>query len=420
MDKAIQVFSRHGLFSREICAREIRSREHFRKLWPLVTDSESRQEVTWVRPTFDSENHLLRVSHFRVLPGKVPELAALFEQEETERQRQVGESKEHKLAKSLIAAELTRRINLGLGLPWAFNDPDSSDFPLVGNLLLGANAAAQEFSLTTPFGSQYRIDVAVLGSAIDSEPMVLGGIEIELTHAFDGRKAILGKSQGFPLITIDIAGMSLADLTPEWATLALSATTRSAEDGRRQTYIYLHDLLYPLYAQIPDFINDDQRHQFLVFDEDNSLKRLCRFINKLSAALEYQAYDVVPALVNAKNKQSTLMLERAGEIAGADWRTYNDHQCLRLTLPRPKGPHDLRSHRFHMTLARALLSHSNALVGYMYANGHTNSRPEEAIWTHKRWIKEESRWEPYRVLPKRLAEPVSRIMQVVSELQERS
>lgn len=420
MDKAIQVFSRQGLFSQEICAREIRSREHFRKLWPLVTDGASRQEVTWVRPIFDADNHLLRRSHFRVLPGKMPELSTLFEQEESERQRQVSESKEHKRAKSLIAAEISRRIEHGLGLPWAFNDPDSSDFPLIGNLLLGASSAEEEYWLTTPFGRQYRIDVAVLGPAINSEPMVLGGIEIELAHAFDGRKAILGKSQGFPLITIDISGMSEADLTPEWATNALSATTRSTDDGRRQTYVYLHDLLYPLYAQIPDFINDDQRHQFLVFDEDSSLKRLCRFINKLSDALDYQAYEVMPALVNAKNKQSTLMLERAGEIAGADWRTYNEHQCLRLTLPRPKGPHDLRSHRFHMTLARVLLSHSNALVGYMYANGHINSRPEEAIWTHKKWIKEESRWEVYRVLPKRLAEPVSRIIQVVAELQRGS
>lgn len=39
--------------------------------------------------------------------------------------------------------------------------------------------------------------------------------------------------------------MTLAELTPEWAQKVLTATTRSHEQGRRQTYIYLHDLLYP-------------------------------------------------------------------------------------------------------------------------------------------------------------------------------
>lgn len=47
--------------------------------------------------------------------------------------------------------------------------------------------------------------------------MVLGGVEIELGHAFDGRKALIGKSLGFPLISIDITEMTLDELTPEWA-----------------------------------------------------------------------------------------------------------------------------------------------------------------------------------------------------------
>lgn len=36
MDEAVIVFSRKGLFQMRITAREIRSREHARKLWPLV------------------------------------------------------------------------------------------------------------------------------------------------------------------------------------------------------------------------------------------------------------------------------------------------------------------------------------------------------------------------------------------------
>jgi hypothetical protein len=63
--------------------------------------------------------------------------------------------------------------------------------------------------------------------------MVLGGVEIELGHAFDGRKALIGKSLGFPLISIDITEMTLDELTPEWAQQVLTATTRSHEQGRR-------------------------------------------------------------------------------------------------------------------------------------------------------------------------------------------
>ena len=67
----------------------------------------------------------------------------------------------------------------------------------------------------------------------------------------EGRKALIGKSLGFPLISIDITEMMLDELTPEWAQRVLTTTTRSHEQGRRQTYIYLHDLLYHLYAQLP-------------------------------------------------------------------------------------------------------------------------------------------------------------------------
>lgn len=46
MDEAIVVFSRKGIFQTTIAARDVRSREHARKLWPLVSPSASRQMVT--------------------------------------------------------------------------------------------------------------------------------------------------------------------------------------------------------------------------------------------------------------------------------------------------------------------------------------------------------------------------------------
>jgi hypothetical protein len=67
MDEAVVVFSRKGLFQTRITAREVRSREHARKLWPLVAPDAIQQMVTWVSPSFE-DGKLRRRSHFRQLP----------------------------------------------------------------------------------------------------------------------------------------------------------------------------------------------------------------------------------------------------------------------------------------------------------------------------------------------------------------
>ncbi len=416
MEKAIVVFSRKGIFQTTITARDVRSREHARKLWPLVSTDTSREMVTWVSPSF-VDGKLHRRSHFRILPAQHTfDPKFHFNDEEVSRWRSVQESPEHRQAKELVAAELSRRLNAGLAMPWGFKDADASDYALEGNLLLGADQVATEHSLKTPFGSNFRLDVAVLGPPIKNEKMVLGGIEIELGHTFDGRKALIGKSIGFPLISIDITDMQMIEITPEWAEQVLTATTWSHEQGRRQTYIYLHDLLYPLYAKLPNFLNKEQRHQFLVFAKDENLDKLVRLINMLSKNLGYPNSAVSVARVNNKSEQSRKMLEGAGNVVGPDWRDFNDHQCLRLTIPRPKDPSDLQSHRFHMTMARILLSHTEALVGYKYCNGIENENLEEDIWVAHHWRSDQKVHTKHRVLPKRLADPISRLIDVVSGL----
>lgn len=417
MDEAVVVFSRKGLFQTRITAREVRSREHARKLWPLVAPGAIQQMVTWVSPSFE-DGKLRRRSHFRQLPvEKTYDLKAQFEEEETSRQRAVHESPEHRRAKELIAAVLTRRLAAGLAMPWAFKDADASDYPLEGNLLLGADQVVTEHPLDTPFGSRFRLDIAVLGPPIQTEPMVLGGVEIELGHAFDGRKALIGKSLGFALISIDITEMTMDDINAQWAEQALTATTRSHEQGRRQTYIYLHDLLYPLYAQLPTFLDSEQRHQYLVFADDATLRKLMNWMKLLATTLDYPNGSVAVAIVNGKSEQSRKMLEHAGQVVGPDWEQFNNHQCLRLTVPRPKGPADLQAHHFHMTMARLLLSHADALVGYKYRKGVDNEHPEDDVWVAHRWISDQKIHTHHRVLPKRLAEPINRLMKVVSDLQ---
>ncbi|MCA7947274.1 DUF2840 domain-containing protein [Burkholderia vietnamiensis] len=119
MDEAIAVFSRKGIFQTAIAARDVRSREHARKLWPLVSSSASRQMVTWVSPSFEN-GKLRRRSHFRILPAQhTYSPKAHFDDEEASRWRTVQESAEHRRAKELVAAELARRLNAGLAMPCA-------------------------------------------------------------------------------------------------------------------------------------------------------------------------------------------------------------------------------------------------------------------------------------------------------------
>lgn len=414
MDEAIVVCSRKGFFKTEIKAHEIHSREQARKLWPLVSSEDDRLMVSWVKPSRDG-----RRSHFRAMPdARTLDIKQLFENEEFDRQRIVQESREHHHAKKLIAAELSRRLQSGIGMLWWFKDDDASDYPLEGNLLLGADSIATEHQLATPFGCDFRLDIAVLGPTIEKKPRTLGGLEIELSHAFDGRKALLSKSLGFPLISIDISEMSIEEITPEWAQGVLSASTRNHEGRRRQTYIYLHDLLYPLYTKIPDFIDPGRRHQYIVFTDDKALQQLVSLFNKLSKELGYPPGDIAVSVVNSKSDQSKLVFKRITEIFGPEWQLYNKKQCLRLTVPRAAGCNDLRGHRFHMTLARVLLSDFDALVGYRYSNGIDNTDPNEDIWIHHHW--KHGHFTAYRVLPKRLAEPMSRLMHVIGDLQKSS
>lgn len=417
MHEALVVFSRAGLFQTPILAKEIRSREHARKLWPLVAPGAHGQLLTWVSPSYQN-GRLRRRSHFRCLPtGASYDLKAHFETEERERSQATGESPEHFQAKQLIATELERRLAAGLALPWSFNDPDATDYHLEGNLLLGADRIGMEHTLRTPFGSSFRLDVAVLGPPIRKKPMVLGGIEIELGHAFDGRKALIGKSLGFPLISVDIADMNLGDITAEWARNVLSATTRNDEQGRRRTYYYLHDLLYPQFTQLPPFLDSEQRHQYLIFADDTTLSKLVRWFEALSANLGYRNGAIAISTVNSRSEQSRKMLQYAGDIVGPGWEQFNNRQCLRITVPRPKGPADLQAHRLHMTMAYILLEHVDALVGYKYCKGIQNDHPEENLWVARRWNAQQGLATQHRVLPKRLAEPVNRLVQFVHALQ---
>lgn len=415
MNEAVVVLSRKGYLKTKIIAKEIASREHARKLWPLVTPDFPGQLVTWVSPIFEN-GKLIRRSHFRILPNSNQKNLRLhFENEEDKRQRSVYESPEHKKAKDLIALALENRLANGRAMPWYFLDGDASDFHLAGNILLGAEKIHKEYRVETAFGAAYRLDVAIVSKRISTKPLLLGGVEIERGHSFDGRKALIGKSQAFPLISIDITDMPLDAITPEWADRALTETTAQHEKGQRKTYIYLHDLLYPLYIQLPSFLLKKSDHQFLIFAKNHELQKLIIWIKKLAHAVNITDKQFSISLINAKSEQSEAMLINAGEVVGPDWFEVNADQCLRLTVDRPSTPLDQSIHFFHIGLAKLLLLHTDALVGYKYRPGILNEHLDEDIWIYRKWLPVERTTTEHRILPKRLAEPRTRLIEILQK-----
>lgn len=419
MNEALVALSRAGRMKRTVSASRISSREHARKLWPLVTPDPPHQLLTYVSPAFNADGALLRRGHFRTLPGERSiDIRAHFDGDEAARVKATGESEEHKRAKELISNALTARLQAKRAMPWSFADPDATDFYLSGNLLLGAESVSTELRVKTAFGSTYRLDVGIVSAPIGKRPLLLGGIEIERDHAFDGRKALISKSQAFPLISIDITSMTLSEITPEWADRALTETTASSGDGRRKTFIYLHDILYPLYVQLPPILADtDKSHQFLIFASDAELDKLLRWIKQLGQAVglkEGPQYSI--SRVRSKSEQSETMLINAGEVVGPGWETVNPDQCLRLTVQRPKSVMDTPAYLFHLTFARFLLVEVDSLVGYKYMNGILNESIGEDVWVHSEWLSELKSYRKHRILPKRLAEPHSQIMELLSSL----
>lgn len=413
MESALRGFSRRGMYVDTVSAISVRSREHYRKLWPLFDPHDRRHLVTWVRPSFEG-NRCVRRSHFRRLNTTEPvNLVDLAKAEEISR-RSIVESEEHRHAKKMLAETLRRFIRENRSLVWAFSDPDASDFSIKGNLLLAADTVLEEHTLEMPFGDSFRLDVAVLGPPVGSLPILLGGIEIEFGHPFDGRKALLCKSIGVPLISIDISEMSVSQMDQAWADSALSLTTAKAADGRRKTFVYLHELSYPTFCFLPDNIADSDRHQFLIFSQDTELERLKRTFDKVAKALNFSKTDVVMSIVNAKSKQAQRMLDEAGLVVGGDWRDINSNKCLRVTLPRPKHLKDRAAILMHLIMTRILISETDALVGYKYRRAIQNVEQDEDCWFHYHWNSAQRQHEKIKILPKRLSEPMNNILELAS------
>ncbi|EMO9521376.1 hypothetical protein [Pseudomonas aeruginosa] len=410
MHEARILFGRNGELKQIIDAFSISSPEHYRNLWPLVTPTDPPRMVCWVSPVFQGDE-CKRRSHFRIL-RKALNPVVLFRDEEAARIK-ASESAIHRTAKEMLAAELQRRIDSGLGLPWAFKHESAGGLPMVGNLLLGAREVVVEHRIATapPLNTTYRLDVAILGDVVLRNRILLGGLEVENKHAFDGRKALAGKSGGYPLITIDVSEMTLDEITPAWAARVLSETSRTALHGARKTFVYLNPLLYPLYAQIPSEIaRHAARHQFVVFAPDDNLEKAKKNITHASRALTLEQ-EVNVQMIRAVNDQCAVRIRNLGHIVGKDWKEHNAGACLLVSLNRPQSPLDLNRHLMHQFLALYLAGWGNALVGYRWRDGALVDEDDN----RDLWV-EGFKGVMYTTLPKRLAMPLRRYIEALSSL----
>ncbi|MCS8413171.1 hypothetical protein N0754_17875 [Pseudomonas aeruginosa] len=404
------LFGRNGELKQTIDAFSITSPEHYRNLWPLVTPTDPPRMVCWVSPVFQGEE-CKRRSHFRTLRKSVNPVAVFRDEEEA--RTKAGESAIHRTAKEVLAAELQRRIDSGLGLPWAFKHDSAGGFPMVGNLLLGARRAVIEHRIKTapPLDSTYRLDIAILGDPAIRNELLLGAVEIEHKHSFDGRKALAGKSGGYPLISVDVSDMQLEEITPAWAARVLSETSRTVQSGGRSTFVYLNPLLYPLYAQIPpEIARHAARHQFIIFAPDKDLVNARDKITTAAHALGL-AQDVNVQLIKAVNEQCAIRIRNLGRIVGRDWQDHNPEACLLVSLDRPHSVLDLSRHKMHHFLALFLAGWGNALVGYRWREGVLPNEDDTSdVWVERLGGKS------YTTLPKRLAMPLRRYIEALSSL----
>ena len=413
MKNALLLYSWRGLFQEEIEATEITSRSDARKLAPFV-DFNHRQLI-WVNWTYLPKDKKWRKAHFRHYPkgqGKLL-INRNISQEISKRKKHINESNIHKSTKETIATFLRRLLVEKKGLTWSFLDRRNSSFPLSGNLLSNVVSVETEYRITTPFNKKYELDIALLGEKIYNKQPVLAGIEVEFTHEFELLKCLICKAAGFPLLSVDLTDFDKNEITEKICIKRLLETTANSGDKRRRNYVYIHNMLYPLFLDVPHEIDLPNTHQFIIFVDDSKFEDIIDKLNILRQCLNLSKKSVLVQPVNCTNEQMRTMLENEGSIAGHDWKDYNDKRYIRLILEKPRnktGP----LYRYHIVMSNLLNSYYQTLVGYKYMAGIHNEKINEHTWK----VYQPSKKQPVSLVPKHMSEPVLSILNALEQLEK--
>lgn len=416
-ESARRVFSLKGLLAESIDAVDIKSRADARKRGPFL--GEDNALLLWAKGVW-RDNRRLRRPCFKHYPstssGGGRELLEIVKAELEQKVSQASESQLHKKAKEALAEYLRGMLHRKERLLWFYKDTEASDFALSGDLLSEVtDVVVEDYTIKLPFGGTYRPDIALLGSHVKDKPILLGIIDLELSHEAELLKCLLCKSTGAPLFLIDLHETEIAEIGDDWCRECVTQTTATSEDGRRtKNFIFVHNMLYPIFTEAPNHLMREEKHQFLIFVRDKNFEKLRGLISTLKAALGLADSEVsiAPVRLNPSVKGSITAFENEGSIAGSNWRDYNDHQFLRLIVKRPtlkRGP----LYKFHLVLANLLTLHFDALVGYKFRRGDYNIDPKNPIWVVKTWDKATATWSEYRLLPKCVSEPVRKIVEIV-------
>lgn len=414
MESAVRVYSWLGFFVEKVDANDIKSRPDARRLGPFAA-SDQQELVTWVRPTWQG-NQKKRRAHFRRLPNRQigdSHLDNLKREVEAEAKTK-STSILHNRSRDVLAEIL--RAHIGKPIHWSFKDTELSDFPVQGNLMRSVEVVETEYKFRTPFNQDYQFDIALLGPKISSRRILLGVIELELTHDFEYAKCLLCKCLGFPLISIDLKDDHASNLSGDDLLKRLVETTTSSADKRRRNFFYLHPSLYPVFLDIPQTILADHRHQYIIFASTEKLNSIWRWLDKLRACLSFSESDIHIDKPRVSNEQMRKQIENEGSIAGHDWQAYNHDEYIRVTLDRPTAKND-SNYFFHLVMAQIVNATYPALVGYKYERGLKNYETENPIWVRN--AKSEGKWLDYRIAPKHLSDPIESILKAISRIGQR-
>lgn len=414
MNEAVRVYSWRGILAESVKATDIKSRADARKLGPFADFQ--RKRLCWVRWSQLGIAGRWRRAHFRHLPkpSNMPKVRDEVLAEFEKRNSAKSESGRHKKAKEHLAMYLRKLLADRRSLKWAFVDNRVSNFPITGNLLADVVDVQTEYFIHTPFGKDYKLDIVLLGSNIVNNPIVLGAIEIEFTHEFEMSKCLICKALSFPLVSIDITEPCEDDFSDQWIESKLVETTQTSLDERRRNYIYIHNMLYPVYMDLPFNADKHRRHQFIIFINDKHFENLLKHLRILKESLSLTDDDVLIQPVPCRNEQMLAMLQNEGSIAGHDWFAYNAWRYIRVTLDRPINKSGLL-YKYHLAMARLLNSNYDTLVGYKYRTRIHNDEPDDPLW-HE-WVKGESGVKKVPVLPKQVSEPLCSIISVLETLE---
>jgi hypothetical protein len=418
---ALRIFSPiHGFLQEEMQAISIKSREDARKVGPFCNCGKDLMYwVNWgtkadgkkIKPYFRRySEHERSIRHFIKLLDEEQKIVSAYKHNDI-----------HKKTQDTLLTALQFLLNNHKPIQWSFSDDRLTDFPLSGNLLSDVVSIEKEYKIKPPFVNYYSLDIALLGPKIHNKQIILGAIEIEYKHEVDLLKTLLCKSLGFPLFTLNIGDITSDTISVDWCIKRLTETTYNSEDGRRRNYIYIHNMLYPVYLSGYSNWDIGERHQYIIFAKDKDVGKLINCLDTLRIALKLKDDDIKLMVVNKnpKDKGSITLFVNEGALVGENWEDYNPNKFVRLILRRPTDKQgDI--YKFHLVLTQLLTLYIDCLVGYKFDIGKSNFDKDEHIWKISRKEINPSApptyvWFYKRFCPKRISEPIREILKFIPE-----